>query len=115
MSEYFDEKGNYKEGPHFGSDCPKGKVQVEFVGVDPQLRYSEYGWKPSDNAFIEVWVDGHRFRIDVGDLSQHGHPGRRGIHINSFSDMKVDAMNAWSIMLKEDERDAASHQSTEEK
>ena len=95
------ERRSLKDGMHFGNDCPKGKVQVEFVGVDPTLRYSPYGWKPSDRAFIEVWVDGHRFRIDVGDLSEHGHLGRRGIHINSFSEMKADAMNAWSLMVKE--------------
>lgn len=71
-------EGNLKDGPHYGKDCPKGKVQVEFVGVDPGLRYSPYGWKPSDHAFIELWVDGQRFRIDAGDLTQHGHEGRRG-------------------------------------
>ena len=87
----------------FGKDCPLGMVQVEFVGVDPTLRCGDYGWKPSESAFLEVWVDGQRFRIDVGNLSSFGSDGR-GIHINGPMDFKTEriAVNAINIVMKDD-------------
>lgn len=67
------------ELPYPGRKCPKGMVQVEFVGCGPADKISEYGWRPVASTFLEVWVDGRRFRIDVGDIQD----GRRGIHIVS--------------------------------
>ncbi len=87
---------------YYGEDCPQGKVQIEFVGVDPKLRYSEYGWKPSDYAFIEVWVDGQRFRIDVGTFESSKGP-RRGLHIVTCGgDLVVDkhSINAVDVFLQ---------------
>jgi len=87
---------------HFGEDCPKGMVQVEFVGVDPKLRYSDYGWKPSEHAFLEVWVDGRRFRIDVGDYeSTKGK--RRGLHVVSEVGLEVDkhSLNAVDLWIEQ--------------
>ena len=85
---------------YFGKDCPVGMVQVEFVGCDPKTKVSEYGWKPCKNIFLEVYVDGERFRIDVGDLKEHG-INARGIHINGPIDFGYErtALNACSICL----------------
>lgn len=83
---------------HYGKDCPKGMVQVEFVGVDPKARHSEYGYVPTETAFIELYVDGKRYRIDAGDIGQYCHDGkpRRGIHINgpfgNIGDLSVNAL-----------------------
>lgn len=64
----------------WGKDCPEGMVQVEFVGCSPDYKTSDYGWKPVKSTFIEVYVDGDRFRIQVGDFeSTKGK--RRGLHI----------------------------------
>lgn len=69
-----------EENHYFGKDCPKGMVQVEFVGCSPKNKRGEYGWKPEKSAFIEVYVDGRRFRIEVGSLND-GLTKRRGLHI----------------------------------
>lgn len=84
---------------HFGKDCPIGKVQIEFVGVNPNLRRSAYSWVPSDNAFLEVYVDGDRYRIDVGNYeSAHGGT-RRGLHVNCPFDVQIDkhSLNAFDV------------------
>lgn len=83
---------------HYGGDCPVGMVQVEFVGCPPAARISEYGWKPVEFAFLEVWVDGKRFRIDVGNFHD-GKAERRGIHVVYDLDHSVEqtSMNACSV------------------
>jgi len=88
------------EGRYFGRDCPVGKVQVEFVGCPPSEKRNEYGWKPVDRAFIEVWVDGKRFRIDVGTFHD-GRAERRGLHIVTEMGVHVEqtAMNAASVWV----------------
>lgn len=98
--EFFDEHGNYLDGPHYAEDCPVGKVQVAFVGVSPTLRYSPYGWKPSDRAFLEVSVDGRYYRIDIGTFESASGP-RRGIHIVTDMDMKIDkhSINAVDVFF----------------
>lgn len=86
---------------HWGKDCPVGMVQVEFVGCSPKNRTSDYGWKPEKSAFIDVWVDGQRFNIQIGDLTQFGKVGRRGVHINGPLNWEVrkDSLNAVDLML----------------
>ncbi len=89
-----------EEEPYYGKDCPEGMVQIEFVGVSPDLRYSRYGYKPSESAFIEGYVDGKRFRIDFGSLEAKTGKPSRGIHINfPFVDAAIldQCMNAVSI------------------
>src|SRR5690606_31714452 len=78
------------EAKHFGKDCPKGKVQIEFVGCDPNARYSEYGYKPMDRAFLEIYVDGNRYPIDVGTFDGPDGSRRRGLHINGPFHFQVD-------------------------
>lgn len=90
---------------HYGKNCPKGMVQVEFVGCDPKKRYSDYGYKPTESAFIEVYVDAQRFRIDIGSVyNGDGSKKVRGIHVNGVYDLQVEktATNAVSIFLPED-------------
>lgn len=91
------------EPEFFGKDCPDGMVQVEFVGVDPKLKCSEYGWKPSTSAFLEVYVDGKRFRIDVGDWDAFDGTKRRGLHICGPLNMVVDhhSLNAVGLYFEE--------------
>lgn len=75
---------------HYGKDCPEGMVQIEFVGVSPSLKYSAYGYKPSPSAFLEVYVDGNRWRIDVGNVTRADGSVERGLHIIGPFDMVVD-------------------------
>lgn len=84
---------------HFGSACPKGMVQVEFVGCDPKIKRGEYGWKPCESTFLEVYLDGERFRIDVGNFQGPDGSWRRGLHICGPFDMKVDkhSVNALDV------------------
>lgn len=86
---------------YFGKDCPEGMVQIEFVGVSPSLKRSEYGWKPSPSAFLEVYVDGQRFRIDVGNIETFDGKTRRGLHVNGPLDMEIGdrCLNAFSVFL----------------
>jgi hypothetical protein len=86
---------------YYGKDCPQGMVQIEFVGVAPALRCNEYGYKPSDSAFLEVYVDGHRFRIDVGNVQRGDGTTRRGLHICGPIDMDVDkhSVNACDVLI----------------
>ena len=90
---------------YYGRDCPKGMVQVEFVGCQPETKRSEYGWKPCVRTFVEIYVDGKRFRIDVGDFYTHDGSKRRGIHINFPIQAGVDkvASNALDIFLPDEE------------
>ena len=90
------------EENYYGKDCPIGMVQVEFVGVDPALKYSEYGWKPSRSAFLEIYVDGERFRIDVGNFDAHDGTTRRGLHIVGPMNIQVDkhSLNAVDVYVE---------------
>ena len=90
------------EEEYFGRDCPEGMVQVEFVGVDPALKHSEYGWKPSQYAFLEIYVDGKRFRIDVGNWEGLDGTQRRGLHIVGPMHMQIHhhSVNAVDIYLE---------------
>lgn len=84
-----------------GEDCPQGMVQVEFVGCHPSLKQGEYGWKPVKHAFMDVWVDGKRFHIAVGDFHD-GVAQRRGLHvITSLSvGFEQTSLNAASLYLE---------------
>lgn len=86
---------------YFGRNCPVGKVQVEFVNVSPDLRYSPYGWKPSDSASIDVYIDGSRYHIQIGDC-ELGSGRRRGLYIIATG-IEVDkhSINACYIGRKE--------------
>lgn len=84
---------------HYGRDCPKGKVQVEFVSIDPALRMSDYGWKPTDRATIDVWVDGERFLIEVGNIYDAAGHIVRGVHVISDRGMKSEATAVNSVTL----------------
>jgi len=88
------------EEQHFGKDCPKGMVQVEFVGCDPGIRMGRYGWRPAKSAFIEVYVDGMRLRINIGDFHD-GNGQRRGLHIVTDLGFNFEqtSMNACSIFM----------------
>ena len=92
--------GREESKTYYGKDCPVGMVQVEFVGCPPSERYSEYGWKPTKSAFIELYIDGQRYRIDAGDIGQNCFDGkpRRGVHINypigaTLGDRSINALN----------------------
>lgn len=89
----------------FGEDCPKGMVQVEFVGIDPSMRQGNYGYIPTKSAFIEVYVDGKRFRLDIGDVIRADGTKERGIHICGPINLVVDkhSLNAVDIFYQEGE------------
>lgn len=90
------------EQEHFGKDCPRGMVQIEFVGCPPGARLGDYGWKPVDHAFLEIWVDGKRFRIEVGNFHD-GRAQRRGLHIvyNLGVAVEQTSANAASLFFQE--------------
>lgn len=88
-----------KDKQYFGKDCPEGMVQVEFVGCGQENKISDYGWKPVKHAFIDLWVDGKRFRIEIGDIEGSD---KRGLKITSdFIDMEVEktAVNSINVSL----------------
>lgn len=91
---------------YYGKDCPKGMVQVEFVGVSPRLKHGAYGYKPSKSAFLEIYVDGQRYRIDVGNITRMDGSKVRGIHVSGPINMIVDkhSLNAVDIFTGEDAR-----------
>lgn len=93
-----------KEVNHYwGKDCPRGMVQVEFVGCSPNNKRSDYGWKPEKSAFIEVYVDGNRYRITVGDFHD-GKAERRGLHVvTDKCDLVIEktSLNAASLFFGE--------------
>jgi len=87
------------ETPHaYGKDCPEGMVQVEFVGCSPTLKQGEYGWLPTKSAFLEVYVDGVRYRIDVGTKDKGKGPVR-GLHIIGSTLMQVDQHSINSVSI----------------
>jgi len=89
---------------YFGKNCPVGMVQIEFVGCDPKSRYSDYGYKPTKSAFIEVYIDGQRFRIDIGDVyNGDGTKVVRGLHINGPLNLQTEktATTAVSVFALE--------------
>ena len=65
---------------YYGKDCPIGMVQIEFVHCPPEARYSPYGWKPVPAADLEIYIDGQRFTILVGDFHD-GVVQRRGLYV----------------------------------
>ena len=85
----------------YGEDCPKGMVQVEFVGVSPKLKQGDCGWRPSNSAFLDVWVDGERFYITAGNVQRGDGSTRRGLHIIGPIHMDVDkhSVNALDVMM----------------
>ena len=87
---------------YYGKDYPVGMVQIEFVGCDPKTKCSEYGWKPVKSTFLEVYVDGKRFRIDVGDVLQSDGTKRRGLHICGDIGIEVNhhSINAVDVLLE---------------
>ena len=89
---------------YFGHDCPQGMVQVEFVGCSPKNKISEYGWKPEESAFLEVYVDGERYRIDIGTFHD-GRAERRGLHIVGPIDLLTEktSLNACSVWVERDD------------
>lgn len=87
------------ENQFFGKDCPQGMVQIEFVGCDPKDKRSEYGWKPVKHAFIDAWIDGKHFRIDVGDFDDGRGGKRRGLHITTDSLDWVFEQNAINSII----------------
>lgn len=93
----------HPESDHYGKDCPVGFNQIEFVGCDPAKRRGPYGWIPVERtSFIEVYVDGARFRIDVGDFHD-GHAQRRDLHIVYSMSCAAEqtSLNAASIFFKD--------------
>lgn len=90
-----------EENMHYGKDCPKGMVQIEFVGCSPKEKRNDYGWKPTESAFLEVYVDGHRYRINVGTFHD-GNAERRGLHIIGPMDMQIEktSVNACSVWIE---------------
>lgn len=82
----------------FGRNCPEGMVQVEFVGCPPEARRGNYSWIPTKHAFLELWVDGRRFRVDLG-THHDGTAERRGLRIIGEIPlvMHQDSINAGSV------------------
>jgi hypothetical protein len=85
---------------HYGKDCPVGMVQVEFVGTTGE-RYSDYGWTPGESAFLELYVDGKRYRVDMGTFLDTSGKARRGLHIVADMEVSVDqhSINAVDIFI----------------
>lgn len=97
---FFDEKGDYLDGPHYGKDCPAGMVQVAFLGANPKLQFSPYSWKPEHHVFIELSIDGETWRVDIGDYEASTAGGiRRGLHINGPFDLQVDKHSVNAVDL----------------
>lgn len=92
----------------FGQNCPKGKVQLEFVSVSGGERKGRYQYTPSDSAFLEIYVDGERFRLDVGDLTSHGSEGKRGIHVCGPIRLKADRTAINAVNLYGEDQNAQS-------
>jgi hypothetical protein len=88
------------DNPYYGQDCPKGMVQVEFVGCSPSDKRGDYGWKPCKSTFLDIYIDGQRFYIKVGDFHD-GVAERRGLHVIGPFNMSAEmtAVNAASILL----------------
>jgi len=73
---------------------------LDFIGVDPARRLGGYRYEAVENFFLEILVDGQRYRIDVGDIGANLSDGkpRRGIHINfplggDLGDRSLNAVN----------------------
>lgn len=98
-----DEPGGNPNGQFYGKDCPKRMVQVEFVGCSPANRVSAYGWKPEKSAFLEVYVEGQRFRIDVGHRRLGENEYAMGLHINHPFNVSIEnkCLNAFDLLLPE--------------
>lgn len=77
-------------------------VQIEHVGCGKENRISEYGWKPVKHAFLEIYIDGARFRVEVGDFHD-GVNYRRGLHIVYGTDIDIEktSINACSVFQRQ--------------
>ena len=94
-----------EDGNYYGEDCPVGMVQVAFVGCSPANRVGDYKWKPENHAFVDIYVDGQRFNIQIGNFdSARGNGKRRGLHIIGPIGMGVDqhSLNACDLTLEDD-------------
>ena len=90
-----------KENYYYGQDCPIGMVQVESVLVHGVEMRTPYGWKPSIDAMLDIYVDSLRFNIQVGTF--HDGSGRRGIHIISDGftlNTEKAAINAVNVTIE---------------
>lgn len=83
---------------HYGVNCPDGMVQVEFVHCNPKDRVSDYGWRPVSKTSVEVYIDGERYCIDIGDYND-GIAERRGLYIVGpfYMQCQMTSVNACSI------------------
>ncbi len=86
---------------YWGKDCPKDMVQVEFVRCPPSEKIGEYGWKPVQSASLDIYVDGQRYHIQVGNYHD-GRAERRGLHIVGPLHMQCEmtSMNACSVWVE---------------
>jgi hypothetical protein len=82
---------------------PLPSASLAFVGMDPKLlERGGYVYRPTPNGhfFLEIELDGHRIRIDVGEIGRNCFDGvrRRGVHINfpigaDLGDLSTNALN----------------------
>ena len=88
------------EREHFGRNRGEGMVQVEFVGCPADKRIGDYGWAPVEQAFLELWVDGQRYRVTLGTF-RDGTAERRGLHIVTGGAVQVEqtSVNAVSVYI----------------
>lgn len=88
---------------YWGKDCPVGMVQVEFVGCDPKTKKGQYGWKPCESTFLEIYIDGQRYSIQVGNFHD-GVAQRRGLHIVGPFDFQCEktSLNAASVFVRQE-------------
>jgi len=86
-------------------DCKEGQVQVSFVGGHPDNKKDDYGWGPQESAFLELYVDGNHFRINLGNVISYNKDGesstKRGLHIVTDKHMEMErtASNSCNIIL----------------
>lgn len=93
--------GNSKAPVKQEGGCPEGKVLVQFVGCGKVEGSSGYRWEPADTGFIEAYVDGTRFRIDLG--ARTGAKGEyRGLRVTTDAEHKTDGQwsNSTTIWLE---------------
>lgn len=86
-----------------GKLSPTG-AHLNFIGMDPKLRCGLYDYNAVDSFFLEIGVDGQRYRIDVGNIGINMSDGkaRRGIHISFpiFAELGELSMNALNLANK---------------
>ncbi|BDQ36358.1 hypothetical protein SYK_07180 [Pseudodesulfovibrio nedwellii] len=97
-----------EERPHYGKDCPEGMVQVEFVMCDPKDKKGEYGWKPVEKTSVDIYVDGERYLVKVGDYHD-GVAERRGLYVGGPIDMVCEKTNINTCSLFRKSTDEDKH------